>query len=153
MCHYFDHNWMKPIAIEWLISKLVAVRANGCRLTWFRNEYFGNWFIGSKCEWNWSTIVNGTFSKYSVWNGREISVTHSSFDWEKKTYLFFLPIMKPTVTSSGKRMRSLIAVNLSPRINGLIFWTNGRLMQNPAPPVANQNFILLSLLFDSCSDS
>lgn len=50
-------------------------------------------------------------------------------------------------------MRSLMAVNLSPRINGLIFSANGRLMQNPAPPVANQNFIFRSLIADSfCGD-
>jgi hypothetical protein len=42
------------------------------------------------------------------------------------------------VTSSGNRILSPIAKNLPLPATGNIFWAKARLMQNPAPPVANQ---------------
>lgn len=50
-----------------------------------------------------------------------------------------LPIKYPIVTSSGSPMRSLIVKSFLFRMTGAIFNASGRLMQKPAPPVANQN--------------
>lgn len=58
--------------------------------------------------------------------------------WQKKDNN--LPIIKPTVTSSGNPMRSLIVSSFSFRMTGAIFIASGWLIQNPAPPVANQNW-------------
>lgn len=52
----------------------------------------------------------------------------------------YSPIINPIVTSSGNPMRSLIVISLSFRMTGAIFSASGRLIQNPAPPVANQNW-------------
>lgn len=48
----------------------------------------------------------------------------------------------PIVTSSGKRILSPMLINLPPPATGIIRKANERLMQKPAPPVANQNFTL-----------
>lgn len=67
-------------------------------------------------------IVNGTLSKYSI--------------------------MYPIVTSSGKPILSPILMNLPLAAMGNIFNANARLMQKPAPPVANTNEIFLCVDFD-----
>uniref|UniRef100_A0A182J3P0 Uncharacterized protein n=1 Tax=Anopheles atroparvus TaxID=41427 RepID=A0A182J3P0_ANOAO len=54
-----------------------------------------------------------------------------------------LPIRKPIVTSSGKRILSPIVTNLPLAATGIILNASARLMQNPAPPVANQNVTFL----------
>lgn len=48
----------------------------------------------------------------------------------------------PIVTSSGNRILSPMLMNFPPPATGIIRKANERLMQNPAPPVANQNFTL-----------
>lgn len=52
--------------------------------------------------------------------------------------IIYIPIMKPTVTSSGKRMRSPMLINFPPPAMGNMRRASARLIQNPAPPVANQ---------------
>lgn len=82
------------------------------------------WSIRSRCEWNESTTTRGTFDKYST--------------------------MKPSVTSSGKRILSPMVTSRPLLASGMILMANARLTQNPAPPVANQNLIFwfLSSLAD-----
>lgn len=46
--------------------------------------------------------------------------------------------MNPTVTSSGNRMRSPMLISFPPPAMGDMRSASARLMQNPAPPVANQ---------------
>lgn len=107
----------------------------GSFITWSRKLSTAMWSIRSRWEWNESTTVSGTFSRYST--------------------------MKPSVTSSGNRILSPMVTNRPLLASGIIFIANARLMQNPAPPVANQNLIfwfsrvsldrfLLSKLFIAC---
>lgn len=93
-------------------------------ITWSRKFSSSMWSIRSRCEWNGLTTVNGTFNKYST--------------------------MKPSVTSSGNRILSPIATNFPLLASGIIFIASARLMQNPAPPVANQNF---TFSFSRCLSS
>lgn len=83
----------------------------------------GKMSIGSKCEWNVSITVNGTFSRCSM--------------------------IQPIVTSSGKPIRSPIDMNLPKPAIGSIFNASARLIQKPAPPVANTNEIFLCGCFSS----
>lgn len=53
--------------------------------------------------------------------------------------------MNPIVTSSGNLILSPILTNFPPPAIGSIFNANALLIQTPAPPVANQNFIFLSV--------
>lgn len=92
-------------------------------LTWSLNVSFRKNSIGSKCEWNVSMIVNGTLSKYSI--------------------------IYPIVTSSGRPILSPMFINLPLPAIGNIFRASARLMQKPAPPVANTNEIFLCIDFDS----
>lgn len=64
------------------------------------------------------------------------------------------PMTKPTVTSSGKRILSQIPISFPFPATGSIRNESARLMQKPAPPVANQNLAVESLLFGflRCSD-
>lgn len=73
------------------------------------------WSIRSRCEWKDSTTVNGTLRRYSM--------------------------IKPSVTSSGNLILSPIDTSRPLLATGIIFIAKARLIQNPAPPVANQNFI------------
>lgn len=97
--------------------------------------------MGSKCEWNWSTTVKGTFSKCSKQGNKLISIHFFN------SICRLLPIINPTVTSSGKRIRSPILINFPPPATGTIRRASARLMQNPAPPVANQKRTLGSDVF------
>lgn len=104
-------------------------------ITWSRKLSMSMLSRRSRCEWKGSTTVSGTFSRYST--------------------------MNPSVTSSGKRILSPMVTKRPLLASGIIFIANARLIQNPAPPVANQNFIfwfswlsldrfLLSKLFIAC---
>lgn len=108
---------------------------NQSRVTWSRKLSTSMWSMRSRCEWKESTTVSGTFSRYST--------------------------MKPNVTSSGNLILSPMVTNLPLLAKGIIFIANARLIQNPAPPVANQNLIfsfswlsldcfLFSKLFIAC---
>lgn len=48
----------------------------------------------------------------------------------------------PIVTSSGNRILSPMLINFPPPAMGIIRNANERLIQKPAPPVANQNLTL-----------
>lgn len=99
--------------------------------------------MGSRCEWNWSTTVSGTFIKYSKHKQFLVKNLFST-----KTNPICLPIINPTVTSSGNRIRSPMLINLPPPATGTIRKASALLMQNPAPPVANQK---LTFGWGSCS--
>jgi len=60
------------------------------------------------------------------------------------------PIIKPIVTSSGKRILSPMLINLPPPAMGSIFKVRARLRQKPAPPVANQKVIFLLVVVFFC---
>lgn len=91
--------------------------------TWSLNVSLRKNSIGSKCEWNVSMIVSGTLSKYSI--------------------------IYPIVTSSGRPILSPMLMNFPLAAIGNIFNANARLMQKPAPPVANTNEIFLCVDLDS----
>lgn len=88
-------------------------------------------------------MVNGTFNKYSKMKENQHTfldfIDSNEMRYKTNVRKKHLPMIKPTVTSSGNRIRSLIVINFSFRITGAIFITSERLIQNPAPPVANQN--------------
>lgn len=117
------------------------------RFTWCVSDCAWIWSSCSKCEWNLSTTVSGTFSKYSAkirkfgFFSRFHRTTTQCANAEASLHL---PKMNPTVTSSGNRMRSLIFTKFPLSMRGIIFLMTDRLMQKPAPPVANQNCALRS---------
>ena len=59
-------------------------------------------------------------------------------------------MIKPMVTSSGKRILSPILINLPPPAMGNILRVRARLKQKPAPPVANQKVIFLFVVVFFC---
>lgn len=80
-------------------------------VTWSRKTSRSMWSIRSRWEWNASSVVRGTFSRYST--------------------------MNPSVTSSGNLISSPIFTNRPLLATGIIFIANALLIQKPAPPVAN----------------
>lgn len=67
--------------------------------------------IRSRCEWNVFSVVKGTLRRYST--------------------------MNPSVTSSGNLIKSPTFTKRPLLARGIIFIANARLIQKPAPPVAN----------------
>lgn len=77
--------------------------------------------------------------KTNIVNIKWLSNSSRSTTAEQWGYFKHLPITKPTVTSSGKRILSQIPMSFPFPATGNIRSDNARLMQKPAPPVANQN--------------